>query len=62
LEILNKSMKKVKITPRLLVAAVVAVIAVMNRILKRNKWGRMIRRMKIIIIKEVLDGNIKGIN
>jgi len=55
-------MKKVKITPRLLVAAVVAVIAVMNRILKRNKWGRMIRRMKIIIIKEVLDGNIKGIN
>ena len=78
MEILNKSMKKVKITPRLLVAAVVAVIVVMKMIRKRNKSGRMrylmdkgrmIRKMEIIIIriiliiiKEVLDENIKCIN
>ena len=71
-------MKKVKITPRLLVAAVVAVIVVMKMIRKRNKSGRMrylmdkgriIRKMEIIIIritliiiKEVLDENMKCIN
>jgi len=78
LVILNKLMKKVKITPRLLVAAVVAVIVVMKMIRKRNKSGRMrylmdkgrmIRKMEIIIIriiliiiKEVLDENMKCIN
>jgi len=78
LVILNKLMKKVKITPRLLVAAVVAVIVVMKMIRKRNKSGRMrylmdkgriIRKMEIIIIritliiiKEVLDEYIKCIN